>query len=461
MIKSLRHRLLLILLVSVFLTWSATAAMTYFFAQSTVSEQVNRHLKQYMNAVDRAFSRMRVNSDGNSNFFNSLTYSSSEDVNKVEVAEFNNIERGIVTNIWMNGNLIPLFDMPQFDTPIAEGIETQTHQVDGELRPWRVMYRFKQDQNTWIAVGVDLHQIAPGGLTSNIIKIALPLLLVLPIIFILLWLGIVSGLRPLRKLARKVASRNPASLEPIEEQDAPTEVQPVVTEINDLLHRLKRALDSEASFTSNAAHELQTPLASIKAEVQRHQQQASSEETRYILDRIASRVTRAAETVTQLLTLARLDPDQSYEQKPICLDRLVLDVIADQGNLALDKHIDLQLGDQTDVVIYGHAELLNILISNLLINAFKYSPENGEVTVSWSSLGDTVHFTVTNDCQVIPGEAFEKLTDRFYTLPGKNQSGVGLGLAIVQRIASLHNAELSLSPKTDASGFRAEVIFRT
>jgi len=233
-----------------------------------------------------------------------------------------------------------------------------------------------------------------------------------------------------------------------------------VTAINRLLERLGRALESERRFTANAAHELQTPLAAIKAEVQRYQRQVEDDVTRDMLVRISERVHRATDTVTQLLTLARLDPDQSLVFETVDLHELLIDVIAQEGSLAVDRRLDIQVPEHCGVSIQGNRSWLQILVRNLLINAFRHANVGSTVRVSIQREGGSHTLLIANDCDPMPSVQWQCLTHRFYTAGASGSSGVGLGLSIAQRVIDLHGAQLSLSPWNEQGGFLAKVVFR-
>jgi len=462
MAYSLRRRLILILLALTLVTWLVAVVITALLAQQLIVRQVERQLIQYMDMAQHSVGLIFGTPELKRYYMENAPARYSRD-GKTRLPGFGTRGREQATNIWFDSGQLLIGELaPAFPDPVRDGFITWREEGEGrsenESAVWRVLYRQAPETGIWLAVGVDLDH-ATGIGTVTFLRAVLPLLVILPLtVGILLW-GVRRGLRPLDRLARSIEVRKPQALEAIDPEGVPAEIGPVVVALNGLLDRLRRALESESRFTANAAHELQTPLAAIKAEVQRYQRQATDAESRKMLERISARVSRATTTVTQLLTLARLDPEQEFQRAHIDLSELVIDAIAEEGATAVDRGLDIRVPRDSPLRVTGHPEWLKILVRNLLANAFRYSPAGGVVDVSLHRQPDGVLLRIANDCDPIPEEQRRRLADRFYTLPGNHAGGVGLGLSIVQRIAGLHGASLRLDPWQDGRGFIAEVVF--
>ncbi len=458
MLPSLRRNLVLILLTLTLLSWLLAALVTVVLAQQLVVQQVDRQLVQYMDMAHHT-QGIVLRSDPLKDFFWQRDMLLSQEAGITRVRGFGSEGREQAVNLWFDTQQVLVGELaPAFPAPVETGFVTWPQRADDELIVWRVLYRHDPELGVWIAVGVNLQHA--GGLgRAALLRAMLPLLVVLPLtVLILLW-GVKRGLRPLQRLAGNIEARNPHALEPIDAADVPLEVRPVVEALNGLLDRLQRALASESRFTANAAHELQTPLAAIKAEVQRYQRQASDSAAQDMLERIAARVTRASNTVGQLLTLARLDPEQQFERRQVRLDSLLLEVIAEEGGRAMDRSLDIQLGELPSVEVSGHREWLQILLRNLVANAFKYSPQGSAVQIDLDAGPAGVQLQIANDCAAIPPAVRQGLLERFTTLPENTASGVGLGLSIAARIAELHGAGLGLGERLEGGGFVVTLHF--
>jgi signal transduction histidine kinase len=285
-----------------------------------------------------------------------------------------------------------------------------------------------------------------------------PLLLVLPLTVLALYLGVNRGLLPLNNLAQQISRRKPGLLDPVATEGVPTEVAGVVDAINRLLVRLEYALEGERRFTANAAHELMTPLAAIKTEVQLCQKQLGEDVGESMLKRIGQRVDRASHSVEQLLVLARLDPDSALPDTTVDLRGLLQQVLLDTAHLAADRdlQVDLPATDRCD--IRGREKSLAILLSNLLVNAFRYATRGSRIEISLEG-EQPVTLAICNACNTLSSEEFSRLTERFYRVPGSDGPGTGLGLSIVSRIVEQHGARLEIGPGEDGSGFCARIRF--
>ena len=457
MAASLRRRLVLILLALSLVTWLISVIVTALLARQLIDNQIDRQLAHYMDMAHHTLGTI-FGTPEIERYYLEMNQEAASQTGPTRVRGFGTQGRDQATNVWMeNRSILVGAQAPAFPEPVAEGFITWTQNSEIEPSVWRVLYRHDQELGVWLAVGFDKAYAASlGGLT--VLRAIAPLLLILPVtVAVLLW-GVRRGLQPLSHLATKIQARKPQLLDPIDTADVPVEIKPVVVSLNGLLDRLQRALTSESRFTANAAHELQTPLAAIKAEVQRYQRQAVDVGTSEMLGRISARVSRATNTVTQLLTLARLDPDQEFRREQVNLYSLVIDILAEEGGIAMDRGLDVVVPEPSQLLVHGHPEWLKIMVRNLVVNAFKYATAGGAVEITIDPSPKTsVRLRIANDCEFIEESQRQRLTERFYSLPDHHSGGVGLGLSIVSRIAHLHGSTLRLQEVSNGRGFIVEV----
>ncbi|MFL5455453.1 MAG: ATP-binding protein [Myxococcales bacterium] len=288
------------------------------------------------------------------------------------------------------------------------------------------------------------------------VRFLAPVLLILPLLGFLVWRAVGRSLAPLDQLAEAVGSRTAAALEPLPVSDAPEEALPLVRSLNDLLQRLRGALDAQRAFVADAAHGLRTPLAALNLQLQLVERATDAAERTAALADLRAGLERATHLVQQLLTLARAEPDAvpALAGEPVRLADLVEEAVADHAIVAETKGVDLGATEVAgDAVVTGDRAALRILLANLVENAIRYTPRGGRVDVaagrSW--------LEVVDNGPGIPQADRERVFDRFYRRSSGTQ-GSGLGLAIVKAIADRHSATVSLRD-TPGGGLTVRVEF--
>ena len=292
------------------------------------------------------------------------------------------------------------------------------------------------------------------------LRMAQVLLVGLPVLALLVWISVGYGLRPLRTLSREIAGRDAGKLAPLDLASTPAEVQPLIDALNRLLLRLAASIARERAFTADAAHELRTPLAAIKVQAEVALAALATGERDYAMGRIMEGVDRSTHLVRQLLLLARLDQAAPPPAQAVDLAALAADSAARYAGAALDKGIDLALTAASGAVVQADPVALSVLIDNLLDNAVKYGMPGGQVqvTVERHATGG-VTLTVSGDGPAIDAAVLARLGDRFYRAEGNAAQGSGLGLSIVDKIATAYGARLQLGPGLHGGGVGATVRF--
>lgn len=275
-----------------------------------------------------------------------------------------------------------------------------------------------------------------------------PFLVLLVLLPLLLWIGLRQGLAPLLNISDYVERRSPDDLSPISFEKSPAEIWPLTRSINSLMARIHKALTIERRFTDLAAHELRTPLAVIKTQVQNVINAKSDSKRLELLQDLSAGAQRASEMVSQLLSLARLGPE-NITQTDVVLNPLVRDIARDMLPLALPHGIDVEFIENGDAIVKGNAEVIAVAVRNLLDNAIKYTPKQGHIRIEISVQEDTVALSICDSGAGIPEDKLALVTERFYRVAGNVQPGSGLGLAIVTRAAESSNAKFTLTNRND------------
>jgi two-component system, OmpR family, sensor histidine kinase QseC len=271
-------------------------------------------------------------------------------------------------------------------------------------------------------------------------------------------IAIQLSLKHLKEVTTEVSTRDPKNLELIDLEIVPTEILPLIQEINVLFENLKKTFSRERRFTADAAHELRTPLAALKTHAEVALRETDPEVHKQAIHKILQGCNRSAHVVEQLLHLSRLDPDAFLEDPELFdLNEITRELIADLVLQALKKNIELSLETpDSDSLVRGNRPAMGILVRNLVDNAIRYSPPNTSVSVVITEHPEHYTLQVIDSGPGVPTELRNRIFDRFYRQEGTKEEGSGLGLSIVRNIIRLHHGKIqALQP---ASGKGLEML---
>ncbi|WP_421202026.1 ATP-binding protein [Aeromonas enteropelogenes] len=322
---------------------------------------------------------------------------------------------------------------------LTRGFDT----VEKDHHHWRTFTLYNEEERTWLVVAE--RDDERSELASKMATLAmLPLLITLPFLLGLLWWLITHGLAPLRQLAQAISERHPANLTPLNLKADAQELTPLVNEINRLMQALAETLEREKQFTNEAAHELRTPLAVLRIHSENALAADDEESRRQSLHKMLQALDRSDRLIRQLLTQARIDNQQEVVLVELEIGHLLQGTLATLAPIALQKDQQLSLESDTPLRVMGQATLLELLFGNLIDNALRYTQPGGEIRVQVRREGSRVRVDVSDNGPGIPDHALSRLCERFYRVNPQQGDGVGLGMAIVSRIAQLHGADLDV-----------------
>ncbi|TRZ94163.1 MAG: two-component sensor histidine kinase [Rhodocyclaceae bacterium] len=416
---SLRRRLLIPLLGGVTSFWLATLGFSFIETHHEVDELFDAQLVQTAQTL--------------------LAIASNERGDVAEIGEAGHkYQQKLSFQIWNARGRLVLHssNAPQSPMTSASGFS--------EGPGWRYYSQWDAAREFQVQVG-ESHEIRDELVSEIAWQLLVPALLGLPLLGGWVWLATRRGLAPLDAVAAQIGNRDPSHLEPLAPARAPLEIKPLMIALNDLLKRVGQALETERRFTADAAHELRTPLAALAVQAHVAQRSTNDAERQHAIEQLRAGVDRAAHLVDQLLTLARLDPEQPFSDvQSIQLKALTEEICAAHGAAAVAKNIALEL-DAVDVEVRGNKVMLQILMRNLIDNAIRYTQAGGLVKVTVSAAGPTVFLRVSDNGPGISAEERGLAFERFHRgAAGQDQVGSGLGLSIARRIAELHDAQLGL-----------------
>ncbi|VAL62262.1 sensor protein QseC [Enterobacter kobei] len=329
---------------------------------------------------------------------------------------------------------------------------------DGRLQDdndeWRFLWLTSPDGKYRVVVGQEWEYRQDMALDVVSSQLT-PWLVALPVMLLLLIVLLSRELKPLKKLAQTLRARSPDATDALPIQGVPAEVRPLLDSLNHLFARTQEMMTRERRFTSDAAHELRSPLAALKVQTDVAQlSQDDPQAQEKALTQLHAGIDRASRLVDQLLTLSRLDSLDSLDGvEQIAMADLLQSAVMDIYPPAQQAGIDIRLNiNAREVTRTGQQLLLSLLVRNLLDNATRYSPRGSVVDVTL----DARRFTVRDNGPGISPDALARLGERFYRPPGQDATGSGLGLSIVKRIAALHGMHVALGNAPEG-GFEVNI----
>lgn len=437
---SLQGRLLALVIGSVLAVWLAASALTWRDAEHELDELLDSHLAQAAALLVAQQTREFEDDDG-----------------LVDAPLLHRYASRVAFQVWHEGRLA----LRSANAPVAplarHTAGFATLEADGQR--WRIFAARGAQRDITVYVG---EQLGPrGAILRGVLRGLLgPMLLALPLLALLCWWAIRRGLLPLRELGAAIARRGPQALQPVAAAGAPAELAPLVDALNRLFERIAALLAAERRFTADAAHELRTPIAAIRAQAQVALDAGPDDAVRTpALRATLQGCDRAAHLVEQLLTLARLESAGQAPAGRSDFAVLAREVLAALAPAALARGQQLELDAPPSCPLPGSAPLLAALLRNLADNALRYSPDGARVRVTLERRGDQVRLCVEDSGPGLADADRRRLGERFFRVLGSGASGSGLGWSIVRRIAEAHGATLTAGSSATLGGLCVELAF--
>lgn len=290
------------------------------------------------------------------------------------------------------------------------------------------------------------------------LAIVIPMLLMTLTAALAIAYGVGRGLEPLSRLRDRLSARQAFDLSPVPLEGTPAELRPFLDEINSLLQRLSEAVEAQSRFVADAAHQLRTPIAGIRAQAETALVSARHEDAQHALERIAQSSQTMGILVQKLLILARVDAAENT-LRLVRLDgvEVVREVAREWVPQALARGVEIgfEMKD-SEAWVMGDAQLLREMLANLIDNALRYG--GTRITLNVRRLGEGSIWQIADNGPGIPESQREAVFAPFHRLSG-GVDGAGLGLTIVQRIAHLHGAKVGLETGEGGHGLTVSVRF--
>jgi two-component system sensor histidine kinase QseC len=293
------------------------------------------------------------------------------------------------------------------------------------------------------------------------VAILTPLIIGSLILLIVINLIAYRSLQPLQYLANVIAAREPQSIKPIKLSQTPSELKPVIDELNHLLDRVQKAFKREQQFIDAAAHEIRTPIAALQLHIENAVHAKNDADRNQSLVEALNGLRRTTRLTEQLLTLSRVSGATDQEQQVLSLDGICREVIKNTKPLITQRGQTIELNIKDDCLIHGEQHKLERVIQNLIDNASQYGSSHGLISVSLAKVADTIRLVVSNDGDIIPESEKSKVFDPYYRILGSKSFGSGLGLAIVKEIIQQHKGSIRIEDKSAGNGVQVIIEFKS
>jgi two-component system sensor histidine kinase QseC len=335
--------------------------------------------------------------------------------------------------------------------PLTTGYGPGYSNVVLDERSWRV-YSLSSGATPLVIHIAEPLEYRDAALSRTLRAVALPLLFALVLLTALIGVVTERAFRPVRRIAADLAGRGADDLSAVNTAEMPVETHALGVALNGLLARHADVLARERRFTADAAHELRTPLAALRAQAQVAARAKTPSETRRALDKLQANIDRTTHLMSQLLSLARLEPGSSFCAGQTTQANVVVDLVLEDLALAAhDKQVEITLEGCLQQ-LPGSPEALYLLIRNLLENSIRHVSERGRVGLEVIEHERYAVLSITDNGPGIPSAERSRALERFYRIPGSASSGSGLGLSIVGRVVELLAGEIELSAPTAGTG---------
>lgn len=416
--------------------WLGAASMTWFDARHEVDELLDGHLAQ-------AAALLSVQADG-------------DDDDIADAPVLHRYAPKVAFQVYIHGQLITrsLNVGREPMSPVASGFSTIDSTEGGQ---WRVFATSIPQRFVQIYVGerTESRDAIVMAVTRSTLT---PLIISLPLLALLGFWSVRWGLMPLRRLSAKLARREPHSTEALNSRNLPTELLPLAQALNTLFDRIGRMVEMERRFTADAAHELRTPIAAIRAQAQVALGAGEDAAQRvHALHATLAGCDRASRLVDQLLTLARLEVPSEARSGKCDLVQVVRCVAAELAPAALAAGQTLELHVDGPVLLVANDTLLGVLVRNIVDNALRYSPKGSSVEIRVSEREGCAQLDIDDSGAGMTDEQIQRLGERFYRVLGNDSAGSGLGWSIIRRLIEVFEASLQVGRSERLGGLAVHV----
>ena len=443
---SLRNRLMSLAAAGTLVAWVMGGSVVYFVAAKESHDLFDERLRR-MGAVVLSFAEHEI------------------DEIKAEGRDMVHVETELTLGsrykyqiVSRTGEvLLVSYDAPRTLMVPVDQVGLVDRDIDGVKMRTEIVWNADRSKGAIIAEPLNRRDAFVGGLHGYLIPL---FLLSLCSLLVLNWWLFRRAMQAVEESATQLIDRSPNDLRPIKVERPPIELEPLISSMNALFQRFDNALSAERRLAKAAAHELRTPLAAVKVQAQVAIRARSRSESQIALAHLSTCVDRASRMVDQLLALARLDSLAASPQLqvPLCLATVSELVLMDFGPALRQRGINLHKSLEP-APIKGMEFGVAVLLRNLLDNAMHYGPAQGDIRITTGRDGERSFVQIEDSGPGVSAEERDRIFEMFFRgAESRNVDGCGIGLAIVQTVARLHQANIRLD-SSSLGGLNIRVSF--
>jgi signal transduction histidine kinase len=423
---SLRRRLLLSLGVAVLVAGAISAMLAY--------DLVNRETK---NLLDNQLQQIAV----------------IVGARGANAARPQKTDEDIEIGVWDAAGKLEYASTPLLTAPLATAPGFSERSLGNE--PYRLYATTVGARHIEVAQPVDTRDDQAEGAA---VAAFMPVLILLPVLVVVIALVLRAMMHPIREVAASVSRRSVLSSEALQGPGLPMEIAPLLDAISRLLERQGLAVQRDRQFIDDAAHALRTPLTALQLQADVLDGSTYPLERAARLKELKAGVQRISRLVEQLLSLARIESGAECEGRVVVLAETLREVCALYSPAAAVTGVTMEIRADDRARVLADPPRVLLMCSNLVDNAVRHSPPGGLITLGAALDGEMVRLEICDEGTGLDPDQFERVFERFYSLPGSNKTGNGLGLATVESVVKQLGGRVSLHNRTDRSGLIARVL---
>ena len=468
--SSIRTFLLLTLITLFLITGIITAIVNYMSISEEIQEVFDAEMLQVagvlhnlvndeLNAAGSAkYQSPRIIKDA---FFENKTIDDSafkslgadEDEHSMPLSKY---DKTLAFQVWNNKGGLKVQSELALELNLKQAAQGWSSQRLGR-DIWRVLTVEDPQRDLWVQVA---QRVQTRNEESQEVAFTslLPSIALIPFIGLFVWLLVGRGLRPIRDISAELKQRDYSNLHHLSKNNTPDELHVLVQSLNELFDRVQEAAERERRFTADAAHELRTPLAGTKIQLQNAQRLAETEQGQTAINKSLIGLERLIKIVEQLLLLSRLDHEETMtDSVNVDIGQLVEEVLSSYRREAAEKKVTVKVHAEKGSIVRGNENSLHILIRNLIDNAIRYTLDGTCILVNVNNFT----LSVIDEGPGVPEEQLPYLFKRFSRGVEVRQKGSGLGLSICKQIVNIHKGHIDIYNRQDGkTGTVAQLTFK-